>query len=653
MIKTAIKDEASTGLAILQQANTRKSSSREAGLLGSFSEHLIKNLSQNLTRSAANKAHITTSASSMSSTSLKAIRESYDPNSNIISERRATAKASADRKDRLDDHYKADKNRSEIKRITDKKASSSKINDEKSSHIEFEANIEHLKAIKEHLADELAELEAYIASPSNAQLDENDIHSRLVNSKAILEELFARLEAILGAAFSNPLPTSSPTVTQAVGSDVANVLSYENTTSLSNHSQHGIFAGAGISSDAQAHLRETSTTPWLDIGKNIADLKAIEQNLIKWLETLTSHLDSGTKPPERTDLLGTHLKGFLGLLNHHLAETLGTLSQWQYQSSLAGERSEIRIEDFLKQLEQNMTLKRESDALRYQKELATVTQPNSLHPNYGKEHFTTSPYIYTTASHLKQSTVPYQSFYGNQSYYGGEQGTGQGFQNFTAGQLRPQGEFIANGTLNGSLNGNLKAPLYPHISKSSSSGKSLLAETPFGGGAHGGTGHEVKSIREFTPFTARLNPSVLLDKLVGGIKSAARNGSEIFTLTLKPDNLGQVSVLMKKTSHQFKVRLIVENSTVKDIIENKLADIKGQLAGENIDLKELTVEIEYRGNNGHYDNENTKADAKPDYLQKLNKNNAATDDSTDWKADRRIEAISMLADGTSYVSLVI
>ena len=99
---------------------------------------------------------------------------------------------------------------------------------------------------------------------------------------------------------------------------------------------------------------------------------------------------------------------------------------------------------------------------------------------------------------------------------------------------------------------------------------------------------------EFAPFTSRLQAGQLLDKLVKGMQKAVVGGRELFKVTLRPPELGEVVVHMQKAEGQLSVKLVVENTTVKTLVEDHLELLKTQLAQQDVYVTELDVVVEER-----------------------------------------------------------
>ncbi len=92
----------------------------------------------------------------------------------------------------------------------------------------------------------------------------------------------------------------------------------------------------------------------------------------------------------------------------------------------------------------------------------------------------------------------------------------------------------------------------------------------------------------------KLDPMLLQNQLIKNIKNGLVEGKEVMTVKLKPEALGEIKIIMKKENDFLHLKLLVDNYNVKEIMEQKLMDLKQYLAEENIDLLSLGIDLQQK-----------------------------------------------------------
>ncbi len=91
--------------------------------------------------------------------------------------------------------------------------------------------------------------------------------------------------------------------------------------------------------------------------------------------------------------------------------------------------------------------------------------------------------------------------------------------------------------------------------------------------------------------SSRLDPTILQNHLVKTISNGLVRGNEVMSVQLSPAQLGSIKVIMKKESEQVHLKLLVENSSVKEILEEKLSSLKVDLAQDDVEVTSLDIDL--------------------------------------------------------------
>ena len=104
----------------------------------------------------------------------------------------------------------------------------------------------------------------------------------------------------------------------------------------------------------------------------------------------------------------------------------------------------------------------------------------------------------------------------------------------------------------------------------------------------------------------------IMQRIVGQIRQNFQGGKEMFSLKLRPKELGSVDVWMSKDKDGVRLKLSVESGLVKEAIETKLQDMAKLLEMQNIDLKsfEISVKQELADNLANKDGKENMADSE-------------------------------------------
>ncbi len=89
----------------------------------------------------------------------------------------------------------------------------------------------------------------------------------------------------------------------------------------------------------------------------------------------------------------------------------------------------------------------------------------------------------------------------------------------------------------------------------------------------------------------KLDFSLLQNQLIKTIKNGLVQNQNVMTVKLKPQLLGEIKIIMKKQSDFMSLKFIVDNNHVKEVMESKMAELKQDLAKENIDVLSLDVDV--------------------------------------------------------------
>lgn len=88
-----------------------------------------------------------------------------------------------------------------------------------------------------------------------------------------------------------------------------------------------------------------------------------------------------------------------------------------------------------------------------------------------------------------------------------------------------------------------------------------------------------------------VNKEDILNQVYDKIKVLDSNGTSELHVNLKPDQLGDVSIKLVMEKGAINARITVENSSVKNIMETSMSQIKEHLKEQNVNVSHLTVYV--------------------------------------------------------------
>ncbi|MBZ4682599.1 MAG: flagellar hook-length control protein FliK [Fusobacteriaceae bacterium] len=109
----------------------------------------------------------------------------------------------------------------------------------------------------------------------------------------------------------------------------------------------------------------------------------------------------------------------------------------------------------------------------------------------------------------------------------------------------------------------------------------------------------------------------VMEQIENGLKVNYNSQLKEMKIKLKPEELGDVEVKFKIENNVMKAEFVVQNQTVKEIIESKFNDLKENLLKQGIDAQEVNVYVSS-------DNQNNQNDFRERYQFLANNNIANT-----------------------------
>ncbi|TDT68547.1 flagellar hook-length control protein FliK [Hypnocyclicus thermotrophus] len=112
----------------------------------------------------------------------------------------------------------------------------------------------------------------------------------------------------------------------------------------------------------------------------------------------------------------------------------------------------------------------------------------------------------------------------------------------------------------------------------------------------------------------------VMEQIENGLKVNYNSQLKEMKIKLKPEELGEVEVKFKIENNIMKAEFVVQNQTVKEIIENKFNDLKENLLKQGIDAQEVNVYVSSDNQN----NQNNQNNFRERYQFLANDNNTNT-----------------------------
>ncbi len=89
-----------------------------------------------------------------------------------------------------------------------------------------------------------------------------------------------------------------------------------------------------------------------------------------------------------------------------------------------------------------------------------------------------------------------------------------------------------------------------------------------------------------------LDKAALLAQIKGSLKTVIVGNKEALMVKLNPRHLGNISVFLKKEGNKVSLKLLVQNTHVKELVENNFNTLKQELAKEHVKLEQFQIDIE-------------------------------------------------------------